>query len=249
MKKLLTILAIVSLCSNGYSKVSINLYYTSVFSSTIKNANVLSAIDTVTYGKDTLQVLTLDVVLTCEEAKQKVASNDYDISEMNIILMKVAQCKNEEYNRAHPDSTYVTVVTEVIEEDGNSKIMFNTISLKTGEDMAEATKALIGLAVFAKTKDPLTTVIASAAGNYTVDSYLEAAKSNDPLIILFPTLIPGKKLTTDIYKSITKTQPGRKAEVVVSTLITKAKNNPEDIIAPTVTIPAKVLIKTWKKFF
>lgn len=199
--------------------------------------------------KDTLQALKLDVAYTCEEARKKVEANDYDITELNILLMKVAQCKNEEWNKANPNDPYVTVVTEETEPNGDAKILFNTIKLSTGEKMAEASKALLGLAVFAKTKDPVTTVVATAIGDYSVDAYLDAAKKDDPLIILLPTLIPSKKLTTDIYKSVTKTKVAKKVEAVVSKPIDHAKKNPEDIIAPTVTVPIKAAKKVIDKIF
>lgn len=201
--------------------------------------------------KDTIQTVSLEVNYSCEDAKKKLASDNYEFEELSMLLMKIAQCKTEKHNQENPNNQQVVVYSEEVDENGNGKILFNTISLKTGEDISGAAKALIGLSILGKTKDPVTTVIAGVAGDYAVDSYLDAAKKNDPLIILFPTVIPGKKLTSDIYKSVTKLKIVKKVDLVISKGIKEGakavKTHPEDVIAPTVTIPIKVGGKVVKK--
>ena len=84
-------------------------------------------------------------------------------------------------------------------ESGN-KILFNTISLKTGEDIAKAAKVVVAIVAAVETDgSPQAVAGATLVGNYAVESYLTAAKNNDPLLIIAPGAIPGAQLAKDGY--------------------------------------------------
>jgi hypothetical protein len=152
---------------------------------------------------DTLKkfgILTLDTTnLSCDSIAKLLTSFGQVDPEQYIYLFTQAQnCNARVYNKNNPDSAKVVVAYEDPKEN---KILFNTISLKIGEDIAAAAKKIITIAVALETNgDPESVAIANIAGGYTVDAYLEAAKNNNPLIIIMPTAIPNVQLAKDGYR-------------------------------------------------
>ena len=158
-----------------------------------------------------LALMTLDLGdSTCAQIKEAI---NKDLIEdplvYNQFIMKMMQCRNIAWNKAHPANARVTIVHE---EEG--ALVFDTLPVKTVEDAGEVAKKIITIGAFAKTGDPMITGVATVAGNYTVDAYVQAAKKNDPLIIIMPTIIPAKQLTKDalhlttgVYKAVTKIDP------------------------------------------
>lgn len=113
-------------------------------------------------------------------------------------MAQMIECNNREWNKLHPEDPRVTIATPVMEND-NPKILFNTISLKTGEDIANASKKIITLVIAAETGNEMATAIGTVAGNYSVNAFLEAAKRDDPLIIVMPSAIPNIQLGKDAW--------------------------------------------------
>ena len=114
-------------------------------------------------------------------------------------MAQMIECNNREWNKAHPEEPRITFATPTTEND-NPKILFNTISLKTGEDIANASKKIITLVLAAETGNEMATAIGTVAGNYSVNAYLESAKKNDPLIFIMPNAIPNVQLGKDALK-------------------------------------------------
>lgn len=192
-----------------------------------------------------INVATLETEVSCEDARKRVATQGYSSPEEGqILLMKITQCDTKQWNTDHPEDPKVTVVSESAE----GKILFNTISIKDAEKIRDAAKVIAGATLIAElgASDPLTMTIVTAGGDYTVDAYFDAAKKSDPLIIVFPTLIPGNKLTTDALVALKLKKP---AEVTIQKTEEHLKKHPEDLIAPTVTVPTREAVKVIKKIF
>ncbi|HEY0457337.1 MAG TPA: hypothetical protein VGE41_13280 [Verrucomicrobiae bacterium] len=149
----------------------------------------------------TVNVSTLDGSISCEEAKKRFTSDEYESPEEGqILMMRITRCKTESWNNKHPEDPKVVVVSP----DENGRILFNTLHIGTAEKIRDAAKVVVDAALIGETgaSDPLSMAVVTAAGNYTVDSYFEAAKKNNPLIIIFPAAVPGQKMTADALKAL-----------------------------------------------
>ena len=111
----------------------------------------------------------------------------------SLYVLKAIECKNRIFNQQNPEAATVTVVHQE-----NGRILFNTMRVNTAEKIADAAKKIITIGAFVKSNGdvPITTV-ATIAGNYSVGAYLKAAKVNNPLIILMPTVIPNVQMVKD----------------------------------------------------
>jgi hypothetical protein len=114
-------------------------------------------------------------------------------------------------------------------------VFFNV--LKSSDADRAKQLADIAIDVYAATvapASPLGDVIIDETGHYSTGAMLEAAKKNDPLIILAPTTVPGEKLTADVLHSLRKmSDPNASAKTVVEF----AKRQPQALIFPLFAPP------------
>jgi hypothetical protein len=116
--------------------------------------------------------------------------------DFTLFMGKMLACRDKEWNQNHPDKPEVTLMSQ----DENNKVLFNTVSIKTADDIANVTKTILTIGIAYKTGNPILTAIGSQVSNYTVNSYLDAAKRNDPLILIYPSAIPAKQFVGDASK-------------------------------------------------
>lgn len=170
-------------------------------------------------GKVYLQFNSLDQSINCDSVNkliQKYGSiekiEDADLK--LLAIMGQIQCSVNMLNTlsaAVGDSSYYQAQVVFSEEDGNPRVLFNLIDLKSLTTGAAYAKAIVDLAPMILTSSTgpvgdflMESGIANAVGNYSIDAYYESAIKNDPLIILYPTIIPAKKFSEDVIKELKK---------------------------------------------
>lgn len=165
-----------------------------------------SSLNLISVPKNVLQVYTLDVPWTCEQATAKVKIGNLHKSMLDaLLLMQIAQCLNLKKNKINPDSFCVTVIThsDVVENDSMNIIGYVPVYFSnTTND--RAVRKIIELAKLPKQQDPSTFLVESAIGTYSIAQYLHKIKFTTPVIVLMPRSLPSKKLTPAVYKAAFK---------------------------------------------
>ena len=184
-----------------------------------------------------VDINTLQTAFSCDSARAKFARQDYESPEEGqILMMKISQCDVASWNDVHPaDARIVLVAPDRDPAPGKKgRMLINTLPLADAAQQREAAAiALLWAGIPADgTADPLSVPAIAAAGKFTVASYFDFAKRNDPLIILFPTAVPGRKLTTQALKAArlpnVNTQVLMSGATTVSeTVLVGRKANPE----------------------
>ncbi len=184
----------------------LNLFTYAQFTSTDEN------------GKKYINYHEIDSALTCDSIKK--LENKYgslkQIPDENLKIIAVlaqlrcsVQMLNEIADATQDTLQHYQAQVVFTEENGNPRVLFNLIDLKTLTTAKEYSKAIVDFApiILAGSTGPigevlLETGIATAVGKYSVEAYYESAIKNDPLIILYPGIIPGKKFTADAVKEL-----------------------------------------------
>jgi hypothetical protein len=137
----------------------------------------------------------------------------------NLLDVKNNNCNLAAWNKVRTDSPKVTIVTQDI-SNGNTRLLFNTMDAKTADQIAKVSKNIVTLVAAMESDGNFeVTTVATIAGNYTVDAYVQAAKKNDPLIFIYPAAIPAKRLTVDTYNTLLKGKTFVPAEYVVNGVV------------------------------
>jgi len=170
-------------------------------------------------GKSYINFNSLDQSLSCDSINkltQKFGSLDkIDDPDLRLLaIMAQIQCSVTMLNNlAHAvgDSSHYQAQVVFTEENGNPRVLFNLIDLKSLTTGKEYAKFIVNFApvLLAGSTGPvgdflMETGIATAVGKYSIDAYYESAIKNDPLIILYPSIIPAKKFSQDVMKELKK---------------------------------------------
>ncbi|MCF1458880.1 MAG: hypothetical protein LPH21_15435 [Shewanella sp.] len=197
------------------------------------------------------EVAKLETKVTCKEARECVKTEcwDDDFARMDEVMMRYRECKAIAHNNDKPNDPVVVIATI----DDNKKIFYSTIHLKDAKELHGMCKVIASMTAAEYAGDPVTTTISGYLGSYSCDSYLEAAIANNPLLVLFPANIPGNKLTKDVLTLLGAQgiidYPEKIAKKAVDKAAEHVQKNPEDLVAPTVTVPYREGKKILEKLF
>lgn len=133
------------------------------------------------------------------------------------------------------------------DKDGNPRVLFNLIDIKSLITAKEYAKVIADFApiLLAGSTGPIGEVlietgVATAFGKYSIDAYFESAVKNDPLLIFYPAVIPGRKFSKDVLSELSKNkifnEVSKTWESPVGTII-----NP---VAKIATKTVKVVVKS-----
>ena len=174
--------------------------------------------------------------MSCEEAKRKVSTDDYEnLDDCNEANKKHAQCNARKFPADDP----VVVAVEYPDQPG--RFFFGLIHHKDAANASLLAKAIIRLVPFTIGLSEEDMKIITVAGDYTVDAYHAALKRDDPLLILSPTVIPGNQLANDALK---KFLPEAKRAVKK---VDKATSSDAATITAPLLRPDKTVKKIGKK--
>ncbi|RLJ75130.1 hypothetical protein [Pedobacter alluvionis] len=161
---------------------------------------------------------TLDEALTCDSLSHLISKSGGmgKISDPKIkMLVALGQIKcavqtmNELSKIVDADSAAVyQAQISFVEESGKPRALFNLIDTKTlttatayAKALAEFAPALVASGTGPAGEILNKTGITTALSKYSIEAYYQSALQNDPLIILYPGAIPGKKLSEDVIKN------------------------------------------------
>lgn len=218
------------------------------------------------FADDKIGVGNLDSKIKCDEVHKIIQSPEFskktDLEKLELSLVS-AKCFAEKHNKENKDDPVVVVVGKDQNNQANvsSKIFFDIIHVKDAKHIAEACAYAAKAGGLATKTMPGTEILIGAVGEYSCGSFLEAAINDDPMLIFAPMMIPGEKVTIqvlsyiglgdDYQKAVEKakkplakiTKKTKKVVKKEAENVEKGKISPADAIAPTVTIPIKILKK------
>jgi hypothetical protein len=163
--------------------------------------NLDSSENLISSPKNVVQVLSLDVPWTCEQAGEgkKIF---YEPALDVLLAMKFAECVNREKNNQHPQQACVTVVVHRIDPKDRTMFLVGFEPLFFSDSTVDdAAKKLLKLAQLPDSMGAESVVIQAASGTYSARNYLQAIKRTAPLIILLPMKIKSNKLTPALYQA------------------------------------------------
>jgi hypothetical protein len=109
-------------------------------------------------------------------------------------------CRTRTWNTNHPQNTYSGVAAL---DPRQQRVFFEAIDMHSAEQIRDACKVVVTLGTSGDfLGDPTNASIAGAAGNYSCNAYFDAAVNNNPLLVIAPNLIPGIKMTQDVWKAV-----------------------------------------------
>lgn len=177
---------------------------------------------------------------SCEEAARKIANKEFaNPDEQFELSMIVANCGVTSYNNSQPDPDKKKVVVVTMNPD-DQKILFNTITLGEAKKARSVCQSLVSSFAgqqLQDTGDPIYIAVA-VGGRYSCDAYFDAAVKSDPMLIVFPTFIPGVKVTSDVIGVARTAGQGIKQHL---------DNHPGTVVSPTMGAQAELLKEVGKK--
>jgi|GEM_PF-4349797 len=138
---------------------------------------------------------------SCQQAQDRLSKNQFNGQPEKLELALVQlKCTLAAYNHTQPTSKQkVAVLTQ--NPDGDHKILFKLVNVHDAEKARDVCNTIAGSYAaksLAATGDPMY-IVAAGGARYSCQAYFEAAVKSDPLLIVFPTLIPGQKLTAEAF--------------------------------------------------
>lgn len=169
-------------------------------------------------GRKYLNFNSIDPKFTCDSVASLIikygkVQNIPDQETKFLAILVQIKCSvsalNELSTVAGDTSHYQALILIESDQNGNPRVLFNLIDLKTLSTARDYAKTIVDFApilLAAYTGDVgnflAESGIATALGKYSVDAYYESAIENDPLIIFYPTIIPFKKFSGEVIKEI-----------------------------------------------
>jgi len=211
--------------------------------------DVLSGLQTVDKDKkkNKVYLTRMSTNMSCDSAKIKFINSSYTTYEEGDILMaKIKECNAKIHNENNEDKVIPYVTVE--EDEGEKKILFGTIRLKDGQEIAGYSKAILSIVTGnAFLDDPITGTIVDVTGSYAVDAYLQAAIDNNWMLIYAPTYIPGAQELEDVYKEVFDHKDVKKIVYTVKEfgqeVIDEFKDDPEKLLLAPIEIQKITLEK------
>jgi hypothetical protein len=152
-------------------------------------------------------------------------------------------------------SHYQAQVLFYEDSKGNPKVLFNLIDLKTLKTAKKYADYLVDFApmIITETTGPFGDIlmksgVVTAVGKYSVDAYYEAAIKDDPLIIFYPSLIPGKKFTMDVIKELSSNKVYNEVskvwelpnKIVINPIAKIAKSGTKEVVRGTENVVKEI---------
>lgn len=177
---------------------------------------------------------------TCKDARSKYINNEWQTIEESIQLeFFLKKCNLKTHNQKNPTDQRKGIA-HVSVENGEQKILFGIISLKDGQTAAAYAKLFLSVITGdAFLNDPVTSVLSETVGKYSIDSWLEAAKEDDPLLFLFPMALPGKQFVSDVFDEINKQVD--LTSITTSYYDLSGESDPENVLFPFAETQIKVI--------
>lgn len=175
--------------------------------------------------------------LTCAQAKEMFVGDQWEtFEESQMLELVIKNCNALTHNVKNPENPR-KIIVYVDAQNGEQRIFFNVISLKDATNIATYTKAFLAIITGdAFLDDPITNIISTSVGNYTIDAWLEGAVNNDPMLILYPMALPAEKFIDDVFKEINKSVDITKISTEIYNLTKSTVDNfienPENLIIP-----------------
>jgi hypothetical protein len=153
--------------------------------------------------RNVVQALTLDVPWTCWQTKWQGGESRMYASPIEALkAMKKTECENRELNAQYPQQTKVTVVMHLAEPGNDTTLYLRFVPLYfSASTIGKAAQKMLNLGGFPASLDTAQAVIESASGRYTARKFLQAIRTNTPLVVFLPMKIKGQRLTPVIYQS------------------------------------------------
>lgn len=145
--------------------------------------------------------------LTCEQAAagySEIQAGTASPDRIIAVLAALNKCGATAYNKAQAanGSDERAVVTAEVQGNGASrKVLFNLVTMNPKD--IETVRGVCGAAAKAAGAtfgDPITAPVLSIAGEYSCGAYVDAAITNNKLLLFAPTLIPGISITKDVLR-------------------------------------------------
>lgn len=185
--------------------------------------------------------------MTCEQVDAALRAPSNDPNVFAALQLKQIECNARRFNDANPNDRVVAAAT-FDQDDPNRRILFGLLKFNDAASARDAAKLVLAMAGKSIAGgDPLTTKIVDAVGTYSIDAYFDAASRNDPLLIVFPTAVPGAKLTTDAVRNLRRGWLGDLANSpqggVIFGIVNPAmvdengRLDPNRVISPIIRIP------------
>jgi hypothetical protein len=184
-----------------------------------------------------MDINTLQTAVSCDSARAKVARQDFESAEEGqILMMKIAQCDVAGWNDLHPSDPRIVLVAPDLDPSPGKKgrMLFNTLPIADAAQQREAATIALSWAGVppSAAADPLAFPAMAAAGKFTVGSYFDFAKRNDPVIIFFPSALSGRKLSTQSLKAAHFANIATQVQMSGSTVVS------ETVLTPRSATPA-----------
>lgn len=182
--------------------------------------------------------------LTCEQAAQgysEIQAGTASPDRIIAVMAALNKCGASAYNRAQiaNGSPERAVVTASVEGDGgNRKVLFNLVTMNPRDiETVRGVCSAAAKAAGATFGDPITAPVLSIAGEYSCGSYVDAAITNNKLLLFAPTLIPGISITKDVLRVAGLSETDiRRAEQLVQGTVNAATRAGSDVARGGVTV-------------
>ena len=183
---------------------------------------------------------TADDSISCPEAERRTNDTTLPDDQVYVAQIRHIQCILKETNRkvekvtnnmknsghiemAEKLNKKKQVAITTYDPESNT-ILFDIMSLEQGEKVREACRKLAGGYAAAAIADPVSSTLAGVAGTYSCDAYFDAAVRSDPMLIAFPALVPGQKLTVEVFNATINN---------IAKLRNYFERHPQDAVFPT----------------
>ena len=199
-----------------------------------------------------LNVALPDTDIDCVTAKEKFIKSDYETVEESLELMiKISSCDliNEIEKIPEHDGKRVVVYidNDSSKGEGNHRVLFGVLDVKDAEKAAQYSKYVVQMIAGAiATVDPIRGILVNKIGEFSIDEYLIAAKSNNPLIVLYPTSIPGNRKIREVFKEISNSKVYKSITHEIHKFTEETLKHPTNLLIPSAKTVYEIVGNTFK---